>query len=66
MCVAMYMLLSPDSAVQSGYSESLQKELLKVRETLFSIVVNHTTPSHIVASLLKLLVYVNSAVSCVY
>ncbi|XP_075213334.1 HEAT repeat containing 1 homolog l(2)k09022 isoform X2 [Lycorma delicatula] len=59
-CVAMYMLLSPDPDVQSCHSPSLRQAMDKVCEVLFSIVTDSTTPTHVVASLLQLLAYVNS------
>lgn len=57
------MLLSPDPAVQSSLSGKLRQDMTEVCKVLFSITTDASTPTHIVASLLQLLAYVNSEVS---
>ncbi|XP_039278658.1 HEAT repeat-containing protein 1 [Nilaparvata lugens] len=60
LLIALYMLLSPDPCVEVNLQESMRQDMRKVRELLFSMITDPSTPLAVTSSLLSVLSHVSS------
>ncbi|RZF32205.1 hypothetical protein LSTR_LSTR004068 [Laodelphax striatellus] len=59
--IALYMLLSPDPSVEGDLQEAMRQDMRKVRELLFDMITDPSTPLAVTSSLLSVLSHVSSA-----